>query len=223
MSKYTTELRYICEVNAGLKESADGASVDKIIRTAAPKIFSFSFPIFKESYRLGLECKILRHYYTREICAETYGRWKLFLNDKMNLIMPYYNQLYTSTELKFDPFSDYNITRSGSNSNNTDSSNTDETTTNGGSTSAYSDTPQNGLSDVNNLKYLSAYSKDTNSNATNVITKYKQNTGGSFTENTKGKISGSTYSSMLNEYRTTMLNIDMQVVDELKDLFMNIY
>lgn len=113
MSKYTTELRYICEVEAGLSESKGYNQIDNILTAAAPNIFNFSFPIFDENYRLTLEKKILRHFYTREISEETYGLWKLRLEDKLNLIMPYYNKLYESELLVFNPMYDVDYTRSG--------------------------------------------------------------------------------------------------------------
>lgn len=103
MSKYTTELRFICEEYAGLDESEGYMSIDEIINASYKKVFDFDFPIFDESYRDTLEKKILVHFYTREISEETVGLWKLRLRDKMNLIMPYYNQLYESELIEFDP------------------------------------------------------------------------------------------------------------------------
>lgn len=103
MSKYTTEVRYICEVNAGLTESTGGNDVEQVIANSRTKIFDFNYPIYDESYRSILETKILKHFYTREIGLETVGLWKLKLNTKMNEIMPYYNQLYKSALLEFNP------------------------------------------------------------------------------------------------------------------------
>lgn len=117
MSKFTTEVRYICESLADLTESKGFDDVNSIIVSSAPKIFNFNFPIFDENYRLTLECKILRHFYTREICEETVGLWKLRLDDRLNMIMPYYNQLYRSQLLNFNPFYDVDLTRSHSGSN----------------------------------------------------------------------------------------------------------
>ena len=51
MSKYTTEVRFICEHSAGLTDSAGYSSVDEVIEKAIPKVFSFNFPIFDEAYR----------------------------------------------------------------------------------------------------------------------------------------------------------------------------
>lgn len=113
MSKYTTELRFILETLAGKTESEGYDSVEDIIETARPLLFNFDYPIFDEEYRPVLETKILRHYYTREICAETVGRWKLFLQAELNEIMPYYNQLYHSAQLQYNPLVDADYIREG--------------------------------------------------------------------------------------------------------------
>lgn len=110
MSKYTTEVRFLCESLTGHTESQGLTEVDSILTAASPIIFSFQFPIFDEAYRLPLERKILRHYYTREISEETYGLWKLRLQDRMETIMPYYNKLYESALLSFNPFYDVDLT-----------------------------------------------------------------------------------------------------------------
>lgn len=87
MSKYTTELRYLIENNfdIGLK----------------------TYPIFDENYRELLNQKIINHYYFREIGMETAELFKRYLNTTMCEIMPYYNQLYKSELLEFNPF--YNV------------------------------------------------------------------------------------------------------------------
>ena len=106
MSKYTTELRFILEAYAGLDESEGNDNVNEIITKALPKLFNFDFPIFDEAYREVLERKIVRHYYTREIGFETIGLWKLKLNMVMNEIMPFYNKLYETELLKFNPLNE---------------------------------------------------------------------------------------------------------------------
>ena len=131
MSKYTTEVRFICEAAAGLDKSVGfndidsvlDAAVEKIfnfnfptpstelIDKAIPNIFNFNFPCFDENYRKILCKKILLHYYTREICEETVGLWKLRLCTRLNEIMPYYNQLYRSAAIEFNPFYDVEYSR----------------------------------------------------------------------------------------------------------------
>lgn len=167
MSKYTTEVRYICEVAAERTESAGFDDVQAIVTTAAPKIFNFPFPIYDEEYRLPLETKILTAFYTREIGSETVGLWRLRLAQKLNEIMPYYNQLYKSTTLDFNPLYDVNITRTHKTTNTGDTT-VDNTETNNGTDNKtmtqggtigdastntrwdlYSDTPQGGVNGLN--------------------------------------------------------------------------
>lgn len=109
MSKYTTELRFICENLCGYTDSQGLSKVDEIISKSAPLIFDFDYPIFDDDYKIPLEKKIIKHYYLREIGFETVGIWKLKLNDKLNEIMPYFNQLYKSELLKFNPLIDVDV------------------------------------------------------------------------------------------------------------------
>lgn len=168
MSKYTTELRYICENAAGLSVSEGQTKIDDILEKSYDKIFDFDYPIFDENYRKPLEKKILRHFYTREICEETVGLWKLRLDDKMNTIMPYYNQLYKSTLLDFNPFYDLDVHREHNKKNDgtTDTTKNSKGTTsgveesngsiesstdrNGNSWNLFSDTPQGGVNGIVN-------------------------------------------------------------------------
>lgn len=110
MSKYTTEVRFLCESLTGHTESVGFTDANTVIADATQYIFDFEYPIFDNAYKSVLETKILRHYYTREIGEETYGLWKLRLQDRLNVIMPYYNQLYESTLLSFNPFYDVDLT-----------------------------------------------------------------------------------------------------------------
>ena len=124
MSKYTTEVRWICESEARKvrDDIPDGiAGIDVITTVSAPLVFNFDFPMFDENYRLVLEKKILRHFYTREICEETVGLWKLRMWDKLNVIMPYYNKLYESELYKFNPLYDVDLTRDHKTENSGDS------------------------------------------------------------------------------------------------------
>lgn len=112
MSKYTTEVRFICESKSGLENSKGCGDVDEILNNSWNKIFTTKAEIFDENYRAVICKKILKHYYLREICSETVGIWKLWLNTRLEEILPYYNQLYKSALLEFNPLYDVNITRS---------------------------------------------------------------------------------------------------------------
>ena len=242
MSKYTTELRFICESKAGLSDSVGFNQIDDVISNSWNKIFD-NFPIFDESYRSVLCSKIIKHYYTREISAETVGLWQLWLNTRMGEIMPYYNKLYESALLEFDPFKDTNYTRNhggtftgdtvrnGRSEIDVDNSVTSNGTSN--SKNLFSDTPQGAITNIENESYLTNATliKDTDTNTTNTdgnsTTQNTETTGITNTDNwietIVGKQSTVSYSKLLQEFRDTFLNIDVMIINDLSDLFMNLW
>lgn len=322
MSVYTTEVRYICEVEAGMTQNSGYNDIDEIIDKSWNKIFK-QFPIFDEAYREGLCKKILNHYYTREIGAETVALWKFWLNQKMNEIMPYYNKLYLSDQLKYDPLHEIDFTRvisenshddkngkSGTDTKdsnttttrnssdnfvkaeNTDTGKTDSTRTITGETEnkqvnlgtttisgessgkdLHSDTPQGSIQNITENGYLTdaRLTSGENSNTTSVdtsvtndgrsteqnvleetttdkhivnestltnlqgssiaedlgksSTEYSENNIGlrEYQEHISGKNSSASYAKLIQDYRNSLLNLDMDIIFELKDLFMNIY
>lgn len=287
MSKYTTELRYICEEAAGvnnheeMSENPGYSDTAAIIEAARVKLFDFSYPIFDVNYKATLETKIIKHYYFREIGAESYGQFKFWLERRMCEIMPYYNQLYQSELLKFNPF--YNSERAierdtvnthdvssesvtdgvafneSRNKNETTTKNkdkaksTDVTTDGSDHWTAYSDTPQGGLTGIENNQYLTNATHTWANEGSNVkvesesedefdgkVTGTGQGVGktqtsstsgnnevytgnGKYLEYVLGKEGTETYSEMLEKYRKTFLNIDMMVIDRLSDLFFNLW
>lgn len=307
MSVYTTQVRFLCESLAGYAESQGFKKVNEIVEKAAPLIFD-NFPIFDENHRLELEVKILKHYYTREISAETPGLWILWLNNKLNEIMPYYNQLYYISSLQFNPFHDVDLVRThdgqdsktftqgknlsenisttgtvSSDQHNVENGNTNtdsksSSTSEGSSTAKskdshdydilrkYSDTPQGSISgDPIFENYLTKAEKEdgldhtngeasTTSNTTttgssdyktdttkkgeissqslssqtsqqaqNETTNGHQDGTNDFTETIKGKQGSQSYSQLKLEYKKTIDNIDLMIINELTDLFFNLY
>ena len=92
-----------------------------------------------------------------------------------------------------------------------------------------SDTPQGSLSGVESMRYLTQATitdgtsdQTTNENTESqgkTITDNEEN----FKETVEGKHGGDSYSDLLMKYRDTFLNIDLQVIDEFKDLFMGLW
>lgn len=148
MAKYTTELRTVCEEYAGLNKSQGYAAVGEIIEKARPKVFDFDYPIFDPEYRNVLEPKILKHFYTRELALETVGLWKLRLDAKMNEIMPFYNQLYKSQLLDFNPLYDVDLTRTSNRQIDGTGTNTTDATGTGSVVADASQTVEGNTSDV---------------------------------------------------------------------------
>lgn len=230
MSKYTTEVRFICETEYGLKESAGQTKVNDILADVAPKIFNFDFPIFDENYRLALEIKILRHFYTREIGCETVGLWKLRLEDKMNEVMPYLNKFYAMYVHDANPLYNMNYTKDhvGGRDSVNDYSNTanshSENTSN--DQRLYSDTPQGQLTDVQNGKYLTNATFDSGTNVGNA------NSSGSgknvikdtdtYFDTVQG-VSGRFIGEAWKSFQEGFLNVDKMLFKELEVLFMQLW
>lgn len=238
MSKYTTELRFICETYAGLTESEGQGKISEIITLARPKIFDFNYPIFDTNYKEELETKIIRHFYLREIGFETVGIWKLKLEDKMNIIMPYFNQLYKSELLAYNPLIEVDYTKEGSNEKNSTDNRNIERTNNQSSTSnrknytAFADTPQMQLSDIplnSGNATLTNITKDIDDDTNTLnITENSQDTNtnhdkSDYIERVTGKISGQSFSKLIEDFRKTFLNIDSMIIESLNDLFMCIW
>lgn len=231
MSKYTTELRYICEHFSQLNDSVGYYKVDEVIEKSREKIFNFEYPIFDENYRKIIETKILKHYYTREIGLESVGLWLLKLETKLNEIMPFYNQFYKSNLLEFNPFYDVDVktTSKRETNGNTTTKSKDSTNVDNDSTdrNLYSDTPQGSLKNVENETYLTNATKNISENKTNSVsnsnTENNINNLDDYIENVVGKRGGESYSKMLLDFRETFINVDMMIIEDLSDLFMNLY
>lgn len=314
MSKYTTEIRFICETLNSQDESTGYSSINTILTNVHSKVFDFDYPIFDPAYKPVLEKKILKHFYTREIAHETYGRFKLALDSKMNEIMPYYNKLYTSELIDFNPLYDFDETTIGhrthddeineaidttrkdtgtvtnnltgndktsnrgtiddSSSSSSENGGQDVTTREGGDSftrwDKFSDTPQGTVNNMalNSDGYLTdarhitedhtgtefsdttdyGGTQETNSDSTrtlNTDTTITHNTQNKQTLNTTrkddtdrkheydsivdysehvfGKSRGKSYSKLLEEFRRTFLNIDLLIINELEDLFFQLW
>lgn len=223
MSKFTTELRFICETYAGYTESQGYAKVAEIISKSRAKVFDFPYPIFDEAYRSVLETKIIRHFYTREICAETVGRWKLFLEAEMNEIMPYFNKLYLSELLKFNPLYDVDLTTEQKKDGTGETTSGTKGTNNSEGWNYYHDTPQGAVEGLKSLRYLTEAEKRTAENTSTSDTEGNYTNTEEYLRHVYGKSGGASYSKLLNEYRDTFLNIDMLVIKELDDLFFQLW
>lgn len=231
MSKYTTEVRYICEHFSGLNESVGYYKVNEVIEKSRQKIFNFDYPIFDEKYKSVIETKILKHYYTREIGFESVGLWLLKLETKLNEVMPYFNKLYNSELLEFNPFYDVDVKTTSKRTTNTNSITKAEDKTNVDNDSVdrvlYSDTPQGSLKNVENETYLTNATKTLSEATTNSVSNSNSennvNNLDDYIDNVIGKRGGESFSKMLMEFRETFINIDLLVIDALSDLFMNVY
>ena len=213
MAKYTTTIRNLMDNNFdfGLKD----------------------YPIFDEEYRELLNNKILMHYYMDEIGFETAGLFKVYLNNKMNEIMPYYNELYKKQKdllLNFDKTTNLTetFTRDNTTDTNTKSNSTSSNTASGSSKNVYQDTPMGNITEQDIDNYDHASNQEFNKNQNTSSIEDNSNLTGKATslENyirTKTGNNGRLYGiEILKMIKNNYMNIDESIINELQDLFMGI-
>ena len=150
----------------------------------------------------GLNRKILDYYFYREIGQESVDMFRYMLNQKMRVIMPFYNQMLHSESLTFDPFQTQDTTH--------EATSTAENDATAKSRAVSGQTPQVALS--GNADYASAFTdSNSQSNGVNTATNAVHLTGSQ----------GHT-AALLMQWRRSFLNIEASIVNELEPLFMQI-
>lgn len=161
------------------------------------------FPIWDENHRGELEKKIIEHYYFRQIGFETVGRFKFYLNVRLREIMPRMNKIYQTTIYKYNPIENYNM----------EEGNTTDRSSDGESMGKYSETPQGELQNLIDGKYLT--------NATHATD--KSNGKEKYAGWRHGNIGVTTTQQMIEQERKITIDLDIMIIDELKDLFIGVY
>lgn len=199
--------------------------------------------------REELNKAILNYYRYREIGFETFGRFLFELETALNEIMPYYNQLYFSTDQDYDLLYNVDYTREitrekedtseGTQTSSGTDSNSTTSTVNSYNKHVNSKTPQGELSitaqNINNVNYADEVtwnhdnSTDTaNSNGTTSATSESNGTlneNESTLERVKGNYGQMSYQSLLRAYRELIINVTQQIINDprIAELFMLVY
>ena len=100
MATYTTELRTLIEQSTQYR---DDLTLDQRIEVGRAMLFDFDYPLFDGRYKRTFETNFIRHFYHREIGFETEYLFKQRLRNWLNLNMGYFNQLFESELIEFDP------------------------------------------------------------------------------------------------------------------------
>ena len=201
------------------------------------------YPIYDEAVRDDLNRKIIDHYMNYEIGQETESMFKFALNRRMREIMPYYNELYKTTKIHYDPlvtvdFTDAAVSESEGTSTSTvntestsNASNTNENETRSQARAVNMELPQVRLSGDEDYATSSADTVgDSTASATGTAT--TADTGestGSGSETANGTVTHTvngrqgSAAALVMEFRAALLNIDMLVIAELNNLFMGVW
>lgn len=180
------------------------------------------YPIFDESYRETLNNNILNHFYMCEIGFETAALFRFYLKQKMNEIMPYYNILYNNQKILIENIKD-NVNFEETLKRDVKNETSSTSSSNSKGKNVFQDTPQGPIkdSDIDNYEYA------TNINLSKNDINDNSNGKGSSTEDYVKKIignNGSKYNlDILKDLKNNLMNIDLMIINELYDLFMQIF
>jgi hypothetical protein len=188
-----------------------------------PNIGLDEYPIFDEAYRPTLNKKILDHYWNQEIGQESISVFQLALKRKMNEIMPTYNQYYASERIKFDPMQTVKmntLTATASKAVAAASSST-ESESDAKSRAVAQEFPQVAL--AGNGDYASsAQDNISDTKATGTSTEDSTNSQDGTISGDVAGYSGVS-SRLLMEFRQSFVNVDMMIITELDELFMQVW
>lgn len=101
MATYTMPLKTIIEQPTQYR---DDLTLKQRLEVGRVNLFKdMDYPIFNENYRSEFESKFIRYFYNKEIGFETESLFKFELETWLQINMPYYNQLFESELLEYDP------------------------------------------------------------------------------------------------------------------------
>lgn len=194
------------------------------------------YPIFLESYRGKLNQKIIDHYWYRRLNHADQARFIRGLNTVMNEQMPFYNDLYRSALLIVQPLRNRDYTRTvertAENTANqtTNQEGTNEQTTGQENLNVHSDTPSALISAANiaGNVYASAADRQANEQTVEGTNTNEQTTASTNTDEESISeiilgLDGMTQSAAIMEFRSTLLNIDLMVINSLAECFMGVF
>ena len=196
-------------------------------------VWDFEYPCFYEGeQKTAFEKKILDHYRFHQIGQETVGRWLHYFRTRMREIMPYYNQLYKSEALlysKEDPLESYHLVEEFNMERDATDTYSGETGTNvtraTDTEHRFSNTPQGRIENIDT--HMTEASKDNvtgTDSGTETSESSSEHSGNVKTTMVRrGNIGVQPLGDEIQKLRNAFLNIDMMVINELKDLFLLVY
>lgn len=233
MSKYTTTIKDICESFIPTQElwSMD-LSVQRIIDKSQNKFFDFDFPFYSSDAKdlYVFKTYFLLRYWNNYIGFETLGMWKTAFLSRMHELMSYYTKLYDAIQ-NDNPFTNINVTftetekgNEKTTTNSTDAGNS-EVKNNQNYQNIDSDNPQ---VTVATQDYASAMSRGETTNDT--TTTAKNNHAGNEDRDRKRDretketgLRGKSTSEAIAEYREQIQNINREIVESCRDLFLKVW
>lgn len=171
------------------KDEDERVNTYDLSKVARANIFDFDYNLTEHITKEEFETMILDHFIMRRIGFETLTMFKIQLKNKIKTIMPLYNKLFDSLD-GWDLFND---------------GETITTTMENDSKTAFSDTPQNHIENINNTSYITDYT-------------HNESDGSSTSERTIGD-----KMSLYKEFITYKQNVFDLIFKDLECLFYGLY
>lgn len=193
-------------------------------------IFDFKYPFYKEEYRKEFEDNFINNFLLDEIAHETIQQFKHRLKVKLNTIMPFYNKIFETQEMKQRILDNYDVTeeftRDLTNKSKDVNTTSNNITTNGVNKNLYKDAPKTRI-DINNFDVVTNLSKDINENVTTSSTTIN-NLGDNdqnekWKRTMKGNIGIQTDADAIVKYWESIRKVEEEIFEECKDLFMGVF
>ena len=141
-------------------DKEEKTKIRNLAKATHEKIFDFDYPLSSKIDKEDFECQILNHFIMRRIGQETFTAFQLFLENKLNEILPYYNIMFDSL-VDYNLFNDGEVITRNRQDNGTSSLSSENTVKN-----KYSEYPLGQLSDIDNDDYVTNQTVN-NGNMTN--------------------------------------------------------
>lgn len=174
-----------------------------------------------------LRGKIVDRFWKREIGLESIEMFQMAMRTKLNEVMPYFNQLYASTTVQYEALSTVDVENT-SNSSATSENTSNETSTSNNDTKSTSravssTTPQTML--AGNKDYASGASDSTGDVTSDTTAEADSTQSGTLSNTGESRTKGFTgvASELIMQYRASLINIDVMVLDSLEELFMGVW
>ena len=216
MSKYTIELRTVCELYGRSEVESWFKDYNLSYYLRPDEIASIESAGLWSKDRLAN--KIVEHYFMREIGLETPWLFRHYAKVLMNEIMERKLPLIYSMSIEYDPLVnvDYTETFERTIENEGTSSN------NASGLSVSSDTPQG---QINKSRVLAgAYASATGASETESSSNDSNSTDENYSKRVKGNSGVSaTAQKMIQQYRENIIAVDEDIINELDKLFMGLY
>jgi hypothetical protein len=142
-------------------DAEEKTKIRNLAKATHEKIFDFEYPLSSKVNKEDFECQILNHFIMRRIGQETFTAFQLFLENKLNEILPYYN-------IMFDSLTDYNLFNDGEViTRNREDNGTSTLNSINEMKSKYAEYPMNQLSDIDDGKYVTNQTTNNGTNGSN--------------------------------------------------------